>query len=125
MGDVETIRGKDRLIPFQTLGEEGKPSYPSQEWIQIFDVEDSTEPVSKTLYYTSKADCMDGMQSISIANAIPLDCPCITKGQQIYIKAIGNDKIVYMAAQSPEEAEELLNKITSVEEKEKHTAYLK
>lgn len=125
LGDVETIRGKDRFIPFQTLGEEGKPSYPSQEWIQIFDVEDSTEPVSKTLYYTSKADCMDGMQSISIANAIPLDFPCITKGQQIYIKAIGNDKIVYMAAQSPEEAEELLNKITSVEEKEKHTAYLK
>lgn len=125
LGDVETIRGKDRFIPFQTLGEEGKPSYPSQGWVQIFDVEDSTEPVSKTLYYTSKADCMDGMQSISIANAIPLDFPCITKGQQIYIKAIGNDKIVYMAAQSPEEAEELLNKITSVDEKEKHTAYLK
>lgn len=125
LGDVETIRGRDRFIPFETLGEEGKPSYPSQEWVQIFDVEDSTEPVSKTLYYTSKADCMDGMQPISIANAIPLDFPCIGKGQQIYIKAIGNDKIVYMAAQSPEEAEEMLNHITDVAEKEKHTAYLK
>lgn len=125
LGDVETIRGRDRFIPFETLGEEGKPSYPSQEWVQIFDVEDSTEPVSKTLYYTSKADCMDGMQPISIANAIPLDFPCIGKGQQIYIKAIGNDKIVYMAAQSPEEAEEMLNNITEVAEKEKHTAYLK
>ena len=68
---------------------------------------------------------MDGMQPISIANAIPLDFPCIEKGQQIYIKAIGNDKIVYMAAQSPEEAEELLNSITEVAEKENHTAYLK
>ena len=68
---------------------------------------------------------MDGMQPISIANAIPLDFPCIGKGQQIYIKAIGNDKIVYMAAQSPEEAEEMLNHITDVAEKEKHTAYLK
>jgi hypothetical protein len=125
LGDVETVRGRDRFIPFETLGEEGKPSYPSQEWVQIFDVEDSTEPVSKTLYYTSKADCMDRMQPISIANAIPLDFPCIAKGQQIYIKAIGNDKIVYMAAQSPEEAEEMLNHITDVAEKEKHTAYLK
>ena len=125
LGDVLTIRGKDRFVPFETLGEEGKPSYPSQDWVQIFDVEDSTEPVSKTLYYTTKADCMDGMQSISIANAIPLDFPCITKGQQIFIKAIGNDKIVYMAAQSPAEAENMLNNITSVEEKEKHIAYLK
>ena len=68
---------------------------------------------------------MDGMQSISIANAIPLEFPCITKGQQIYIKAIGNDKIVYMAAQSPTEAEDKLNEITTVEEQEKHIAYLK
>lgn len=125
LGDVETIKGKDRFIPFSTLGEDGKPSYPSQDWVQIFDVEDSTDPVSKILYYTSHPECMDGMQSISIANAIPLEFPCITKGQQIYIKAIGNDKIVYMAAQSPTEAEDKLNEITTVEEQEKHIAYLK
>lgn len=124
LGDSKRIRGRDRFIPFTTL-EDGKPSYPSREWSQIFDVEESTDPVSKILYYTSKPDCMDGMQSISIATAIPLDFPCIEKGQQIYIKAIGNDKIIYMAAQSPAEAEELLNKITSTEDKEKHIAYLK
>ena len=125
LGDVETIKGKDRFIPFSTLGEDGKLSYPSQDWVQIFDVEDSSDPVSKILYYTSHPECMDGMQSISIANAIPLEFPCITKGQQIYIKAIGNDKIVYMAAQSPTEAEDKLNEITAVEEQEKHIAYLK
>lgn len=131
LGDVKKMRGEQIFIPFETLGEDGKPSYPSQGWVQIFNVEASKGPISKILYYTSKANCMDGKHStLDLAtSSISLNFPCIEEEQQIYIKATGNDKIIYMAAQSPEEAENKWNRISEMEnpqtEIEKHTAYLK
>lgn len=117
LGFAKKRMGINTFIPFDSLKEsQGKPSYPptgdNKGWYEIFEVTPSENPVNKTLYYSEDHRCMDETQNVDdIAQSKLLTFERIPDGHKIYIKAIENDRILYVTAKDPEQAEEYIKSL--------------
>lgn len=109
LGDSRQIKGRDRFIPFEGF-KGNKPEYPNGDWVATFELPASNEPQTRNLYYTTRAECLDGKQTLDIASYYTLTFPCIKDNEKVFIKAAGVDKIYCVVAIDENDAEEKLNK---------------
>ena len=102
------------FIPFESLREtNGKPPYPAIDenngWIEAFKVTPTEEIVYKTLFYTENNICLEGDRYTDEVHAVSkrLKFNKILPGQKIFIKALSEDQIIYIAANDAKEANEI------------------
>lgn len=97
----------DKFSPFASLGN-NKLGY---SWKPVFDLPESDFPETVNLYFTTKADCMDGKHSADVIRHIPLRIQNIGKGERVFIRAAEFDGIYYAIAKDESGAEDKLRAI--------------
>lgn len=106
LGDEKSIKGMPRFQPFEGFGKK-KPQIGGR-WIETFKVDPSNEPVEVTLYYTTKAECVDGKMLISHASTCHLTIPPVGENDKVYMKAASVNSIYYVVADSEAEADKII-----------------
>ena len=109
LGKKITKRGCDRFVPFT----DKKPSLGS--WILTFDPGPSVSPIEINLFYTTKADCVNGERSLSELNAscCRLKFNEIKEGEKIFMQIAGVNEIYCVPAKNEEDATEKISNPSS------------